>query len=397
MLGQDAVRVPAAPRRARARVAAQRALSRRAATGRGPAKVTTGGTWFLLDHAKFLALIEPVSEALGQQRQPVIWAHSDLRPASRATDLALDELAVRAPRLGAAGPALDGMGELLLAAQRTVAALTLARPDRLIVVEGNSPYDALAAAAGRAVGVPTICLQNGWSPIIHAGFRRMPYRRMCVWGEGFASLLAPFNAGLDLVTTGHPALADGGEHAPPAWAPPTTGPTAAFFLQPTSPYNAPEHLDAMLALVQDVATAAPEATVIVREHPGHPLTPRRWPPNVVVANAPEVALRDVIAAARVAVSIYSTSLIEAAAAGRPAISLNQTALPRLSPDLEAEGAGREVRDRAVARDVIVDLLRSDEALARFAPGMARVRERYFDGLRPGAPGRVADAVCTATI
>jgi hypothetical protein len=289
------------------------------------------------------------------------------------------------------------MGELLLAAQRTVAAFRRARPERVVVVEGNSPYDALAAEAGRAHGVPTVCLQNGWSPIVHAGFRRMPYARMCVWGEGFAQLLAPFNPGLELIATGHPALTVPGAGPERVWAPPGDRPVAAFFLQPTSPYNAPAHLEAMLALVEAVASSVPEATVIVREHPGYPLGPREWPPNVVVANSPDVALSDVIGAARVAVSIYSTSLIESAAAGRPAISFNPTALPRLSPDLEAEGAGRELRDLEAARDAIVELLLSDTALARFTPGMSRVRDRYFDGLRPGAPERVAEAVRTATI
>jgi hypothetical protein len=399
LLGDDAVAAPNVLRRLRSLVHGERALVLAAATpSPAPPAVAPGGAWFLLDHAKFLPLVDPVGRALGGDGAAVIWADSTLRPAGREAEPALDELAVAAPAsLRAAGRGLRGTRELLLTADRTTAALALTRPDQLVVVEGNSPYDGVAAAAARAARIPTICVQNGWSPIIHAGFRRMPYDRMCVWGEGFADLLAPFNPGLELIATGHPALEIRGDE-PHAWSPPPAlagRPVAAFFLQPNSPYNRPAQLEAMLALVDAVAAAAPEAAVVVREHPGYPMGERAWPANVVTANAPGVALRDVIAAARVAVSIYSTSLIEAAAAGRPAISLNQTTLPRLSPDLEAEGAGLETRDPDAARAAIVELLRSDDRLAGFVPGMAAVRRRFFDDLRPGAAQRVAAAIASA--
>ncbi|MBX5440543.1 MAG: hypothetical protein IRZ32_03330 [Solirubrobacteraceae bacterium] len=397
VLGRERVRGPQGLRLARLRWAERRAASA-AAGSAAPRRssVETGGNWFLLDHAKFLALADPVAGAWGDRRARVIWAARRLRPPHRADDPALDELAAPSPSPRVAGPALCGHLGLLREYERVAAALELARPERLVVVEGNSPYDGLAAAEARRLGIPIVCVQNGWSPIVHAGFRRMPFDRMCVWGDGFAELLAPHNPGLELVATGHPALrVPDGERDGELARRLEGRPAVACYLQPTSPYIEPRHADALLALVDEVAESAPDAAVIVRQHPGHPVGDRAWPANVVRADAPDVPLLDTILAARAVTSIYSTSLIEAAALGRPAVSLNPTALPRLSPDIEAEGAGIEVTEIEPARDALVEMLRSDLAVARFADGTARIRERYFSGLPADAPERVAAAIATA--
>jgi len=387
VVGQIAVDGPGRIHRARLQLSARRRRPNPPVRAATMADWPTGGVWFLLDHAKFLALVEPVASELDDGPARVLWAGSRLRPADRMGQPALDELTDVAPtRARDGGAALEGFAGLLGEYDRVAAALRRLRPDCLVVIEGNSPYDGLASAAARVAGVPVACLQNGWSPIVHSGFRRLPFDRMCVWGDGFAQLLMPYNPGLDLVATGHPTL---GHASVPTAA--SVGASVAFFLQPTSPYNAPQHLDAMLALIDRVAEQAPEATILVREHPGHPAPRDKWPANVVLANAPQ-PLAEVIGAARVVTSIYSTSLIEGAALGRPALSFNPTSLPRLLPDLEAEGAGLESDDADRIHRELLALLADKESLSRYAAGTRRIRDHYFAGLPADAAAHTAKAI-----
>ena len=94
------------------------------------------------------------------------------------------------------------------------------------------------------------------------------------------------------------------------------------------------------------------------------------------------SLAEVLAVSSAAVSIYSTTLLEAAALLVPAVAYNMTSLPRYLPDLEALGAGVEVREREAALAAIARLLAADGQL----PGMREVRERFF----AGADGRAAE-------
>jgi hypothetical protein len=394
LLGDAKVRAPGRLRRARAALLTDRQL-RREAPSPSPAGGPRGGVWFALDHAKFLALIAPIAAALGQDCARVLWATGCPRPSERAGDPELAPvLAAPAPRLRDAGAGLRALSGLLAGYDRARAALERLAPETVVVVEGNSPFDGLIAAAARSLAIPVVGVQNGWSPIVHAGFRHLPFDRMCVWGDGFAQLLAPYNPGLELVACGHPTLRDGAAAARPSPLASAVGgrPALGVFLQSHSPYIGSAQLDAFLALVAEVARAAPDAAIVVREHPQAPIGDRAWPGNVLRADAPQHTLGDVLAVTRAVLSIYSTSLLEGAALGRPAVSLNQTALPRLSPDLAGAGAGVESADAASVRDALLELLADPDAVARYRPGMATVRERYVAGLPADGAQRIAAAV-----
>jgi hypothetical protein len=253
----------------------------------------------------------------------------------------------------------------------------------VVAIEGMSPLDELSAQAARALGVPSVCVQQGWSPLVHTGFRGLSHTSMAVWGEGFRDLLAPYNPGVRFEVTGNPALGAGlsggrlrdeldGRRA------------VAFFLQSTSSWIRAEHLEAMYDLVLDSADALPEAVVLVREHPGAPLDAAARerlssPANVRLVNAPDWPLREVLESADVNVSIYSTSLLEGAALGTPAVIFNPTSLPPLEPDLVAIGAATRAETAAAAREQLVRALTDPGERERLRAGTIAVRDRYFAG------------------
>jgi glycosyltransferase involved in cell wall biosynthesis len=104
------------------------------------------------------------------------------------------------------------------------------------------------------------------------------------------------------------------------------------------------------------------------------------------------SMREVLEASRVAVAIYSTSLLEAAAAGTPALSFNTTSLPRYSPDIEEHGVGIETREIEAALGAIDSLLHDDARHASFGPALDRFGARFFAGADGSAPERIVALV-----
>jgi hypothetical protein len=390
----DEVRPPSRwePRRVAARVQWATARVRdRVSRARPPAVRRSRGApvCFVLDHAKYLRFITPAVAALGDRATRIIAAFEtdadDVVPFAVPTSDT--PLTVRAVGIG-----LWQAQHLAASLDQLVAAIGDIAPGCVVVAEGGGPLDEVARQAARVVGVPALCLQQGWSPLVHSGFRNMTYDRMAVWGRGFGDLLAPYNPAQRFVVTGSPVLVPGAVTGRLAGE--LTGRRAiSFFLQSESPWIRPKHLAQMREFIVRLADRQPETVVLVREHPGWPLAQAERAAllthaNVQLARASEWTLREVISVSRAAVSIYSTSLLEAAALGVPALIFNPTSMPSLLPDLAAESAAVQVTDVAGGLDTAGRLINDDAYHAGFRAGCERIRDRYFDG----ADGRGAERV-----
>jgi hypothetical protein len=270
------------------------------------------------------------------------------------------------------------------------------------VVEGMSPTDELANRAAAVLGIPCVCLQQGWSPFVHVGFRNMSFAAMAVWGEGFAALLRPGNPDQRFVAVGSFALASevgfGREELAAAVG---NRPAVAFFLQPDSPVITPVHQAAFHELVTRTAVRLPGSAILVREHPASPL-PTAEREALVAIGAQMVkperfALRAILETAQVAVSIYSTSLIEAVAMGAVPLVFNPTSMPRYEPDLESLGAGLERRSVEDAEDAIAELMCDSEARTALRDAGEGFRSGFFaaeDSPADRVISLVDDVTCT---
>jgi hypothetical protein len=285
------------------------------------------------------------------------------------------------------------MPELAREFDRYSRVLEALRPQRVVVIEGNAPTDEILNRAAHSKGIACACLQQGWSPVIHSGFRNMSYDQMAIWGRGFGDLLAPHNPDQEFVVTGSHMLEQ--DSGPSGLAEELRGrPAAGFFLQGTSPVIEPEHLAALNLVALRAADELPDVAIVVREHPGAPLAERdraefELRDNVVFAPPSTARLRDVLGAVSVAVSIYSTTLVEAAALGVIPLVFAVTSLERYLPDIAAIGAGLEVRSEQDAFTQLSRLVADADARREFEPGMASIRDDYFAGLDGHATERVA--------
>jgi len=343
---------------------------------------------FHVVQAKFASFLRPVAEALGRPcaflvfEDPALFAQLEGLPRLHIT---LDEVGRRLLGIETFG-LLEFFATFLNA---IVKALAEIRPLCLVVPEGNSPYNELFNRAGHALGIPSLCIQQGWSPVIHTGFRNMSYDRMCVWGEGFAQALAPFNPGQRFVVTGShvitPRIRRRGRAAG----------AIAFFLQAGgSPLITAEAAKAMLGFAIWAGEQFPEREIRVRPHPGKPLTTEEQArlaasPNVLIMPADTARLEKVLDEADIAVSIFSTTILEAAAAGVIPLIVNVAGLPHYNPDIARDGAALEVTDFDAARQALARLAGDQDFADGIGATLFHIAGRYFAGGGAAAAAAIA--------
>jgi hypothetical protein len=255
-------------------------------------------------------------------------------------------------------------------------ALKLLQPRCIVVPEGNAAIYELVNQSTKTIQIPTLCVQQGWAPVVHPGFRNMSYARMCVWGDEFAEMLAPYNSEQRFVVTGNhvidcqPQGEVGKRHA------------VAFFLQNGAYWLTETAEREMLQLIVWAAEAFPDREIRVREHPGTQLAAAdsmrlAEVKNVRLMPPAEYSLKDVLAECRVALAISSTTILEALASGVVPLILNVVGFGTYSPDIAAAGAAIEVGDFGAARIALGNLMADDRFAASFGSPFGEVRPRLF--------------------
>lgn len=250
------------------------------------------------------------------------------------------------------------------------------RPSSVVVVEGNAAFDEIVNQLAKKYGASSVCVQQGWSPIVHAGFRDMSFSKMLVWGDGFAKLLAPYNPAQKFISTGSPVMSlDHRKHTSEPF-------TIAFLLQGTSPLMNEKALGEFLSLARTVAKRFPAISVIVREHPRYPLAKDEKDaltalPNVAFRSPPLYSLDDIMKESTVSASVYSTTILESIAGDVVPLVFNVTSLPHFSPDVATCGAGIELKNSEEALAALALLIEHPESLERFRASMKTFRNEYF--------------------
>lgn len=255
-------------------------------------------------------------------------------------------------------------------------ALKQIAPECIVVPEGNAAVYELANQAARAIRVPTVCVQQGWAPVVHPGFRNMSYTKMFVWGEQFIDMLAAYNPRQHFVATGNHVVTclpqgDAGKRT-----------ALAFFLQNGAHWLTDGVAQCVMDLIVWAAEQFPDCEIRVREHPGEPLPDSdverlRRAGNIRVMLPNEFSLKDVFLDCRVAVAINSTTILEAIASGVVPLILDVGGWGPYYPNVADEGAGIEVNNFADARVELERLMSDDRVCASFAPALDNVRQRLF--------------------
>ncbi|WP_289736077.1 hypothetical protein [Paramuribaculum intestinale] len=209
---------------------------------------------------------------------------------------------------------------------------SIIEPPRFSCICGCQVIGKIWAEICAARGGDTVCYQHGWPAFMHTGFVDMPYKRMVTWGDEFNRLWRSYNPQMECLTGGYPyPIAADGSHQ-----------SVTFFLQ--EPYFVSSHrmVGQMYDLIVATALRYPDMTIQYRLHPEsqidyhirHRLDSL---PNVV--DTTDRPLHEVYASTRVAVSHYSSTIIECIAHGCCPLVFNPTPGWSYTPDLEAESIG----------------------------------------------------------
>jgi hypothetical protein len=157
-------------------------------------------------------------------------------------------------------------------------------------------------------------------------------------------------------------------------------------IAPTIPSSA---MQGFARFAEAAAERFPHLTMLMREHPAHPLSSLGLKvssaPNVLDASPDRMGLVSALNQSLAVVSISSTTLLEGILGLRPALILDE--LP-YSPDVAGWNAGLQVRGGEEALDALARLADPNFRNAMHA-GMNAFRERYFGGPPGGAATRTA--------
>ena len=250
-------------------------------------------------------------------------------------------------------------------------------PKSVVVVEGNFAEDEIINQVCKRLSIPVYCIQQGWSPIIHNGFRNMSFSKMFVWGKGFANLLQPYNPhqefaamGSHVIGSDMPLKASEDRHA------------ISFFLQVPYKLISQEMWLEFLELIEWTSQNFKDVPILIREHPRHQISISEAAkllvyPNVQLTPPGKFSLEKVLSNSLMSVSIYSSTIIESIAAGAFPIIVNLTSMPRYNPDLHSLGAAIEVKSIEKAKETINNLITNRDTLLSYQAILRQIRDKYF--------------------
>jgi len=211
--------------------------------------------------------------------------------------------------------------------------------NNLILPEGNSPIYEVFNLVAIKLKIKTICIQHGWSTIIHNGFRNMHYSIFLSWGKIYSDILQKYNPKQNFKSVGN--------HVLNVECSNKKKDSVSFFLQTITPLITKEIFDSLIDFIVYISDNYPTQQLIIREHPGAPLTKEVKDKlnrlnNIKFMNSDKYLLSEVLNISKVAVSIYSSTLYESLLYDTIPFIYNLTSLNHLTPNLSKLKVGIEV-------------------------------------------------------
>jgi hypothetical protein len=272
---------------------------------------------------------------------------------------------------------LQKFDELVEIADSVYTAISRTMPRCVVVVEGNAPQDAITAEVCSQLSIPIFCIQQGWSPIVHSGFRNMSFDEMFVWGPSFANLLKHYNPQQRFLVTGSHII------QPIDYRSVSTGRrkmVISFFLQAPCALLSSSSYEDFIELIIWCAREYPMVHLVVREHPSYAvpetlIIKMNEYNNIKFSFPDKDSLADVIQESSLVVSVFSTILLEAVALGTVPLICSIGSMPRYEPDLT--GAAIEVNTIVDAKQVIKQVISNPDYLDCYKSMLDVVSTKYF--------------------
>jgi hypothetical protein len=262
-------------------------------------------------------------------------------------------------------------------AEDIVSGLQKHKPIAVLVVEGNAPEDIIICEACKLLSIPIFCLQQGWSPIIHNGFRNMSFDDMFVWGDGFKKLLAPFNPMQKFTSVGSHILNMPGDEDNAIIGDDLR---ISFFLQAPSALISEDNYRDFIELILWAAQEFKGAKFLIREHPNYSIPAKFMNvilpmKNVEISIPSESSLSDAIMKSTLVVSIFSTVILESISMGVVPLICSIGSME--SYGVELYGSAIEVKSIEEAKKVLSEVILNSSYLQKYSDNLQRAKNEYF--------------------
>lgn len=183
------------------------------------------------------------------------------------------------------------------------------KPSIIINFEGCHITDQLIGEIGKLMKIKTICIQHGYAPFYPSTFRNMNYSKFLTWGDYFSEGFNPFNLNSKFIAVGNHILQNINNKN-------SRVKVISFFVQVTKYFISQEYYDNFINLIIFTAKNNLNLKIVVREHPSNPIPEKyinllKLENNIVFMNKETHDVGEVLQRSDIAVSISSTSLIEA--------------------------------------------------------------------------------------
>ncbi|MDE2218361.1 MAG: hypothetical protein KGJ58_02840, partial [Patescibacteria group bacterium] len=346
-----------------------------------------------LVHQKFVNYLKPITEAIDSDYKylSIYDRVNDFLSENRLPFVKIRTLSYRLKSFINQRKYLSDAG-LTLQYDITYDILKILKPKTVLVIEGNAANNEIVNQVCKQLEIQTVCIQHGWSPIVHTGFRNMSYSKMLVWGKGFAKLLAPYNPKQKFVAVGSHIL-----NHPTKDKKIDRQMTISFFLSAPSGLLTPKIWDEYFNLIIWTAKELNEHKIIVSDDPVQPLSEDKIKllkqfHNLTIVSPSKQKLRDTLNSSDVTVLIMSTIILESIAADVLPLIFNITSLPNFSPNVNTCGAGIEVKNTANAQKILKKMAREDNFINSFSPAMKKFRQEFFSGWGESAVRKIIEEI-----
>lgn len=333
-------------------------------------------------HDKFIRFFAPIRDVSPDNYTYLYLCNSNLRNklnCANLSSIALTPIGWSQKKLSSESQ-LTSFPHLLMQFNLFYQNLSKCRPRAILVPEGNAPEYEIINQVCRLLGIPVICIQNGWAPYVHNGFRNLSFTKMLVWGEGFVELLKPYNPHQKFVVTGSYLIKKNKDSM--ALASDNIKKGVGFFLQAPSQLISNECWNNFLELIRWTSKEFSEISVYIREHPSYSITEEEKLSltrffNVVFANPSDWTLDKFFIHTKISIAVHSSTILESIAAGVLPVIYNETPMPRYFPDADVHHAAIEVKTLAEAKDILAKLMNETIQIDDYKDSMRAFSDKFF--------------------
>jgi len=215
-----------------------------------------------------------------------------------------------------------------------------------LLPEGDAAFYEVINLFTKHDNTACICIQHGWDSMIWTGNRDMHYKYFLTWGVFWHKYLEKYNSGQEFKVVGAPSHKPVNSNV-------KTYKSILFLLQGESVLINTHRLQGFLDLIENTAREHSNVSIVVREHPSCSLDEIHKEyllkmGNVCFKNSKSYTLSEAMEDTLIAVSIYSTVLVESIDYDVIPIMLNTPGITPVIPDFNKFNIGVEVWDNAGA-------------------------------------------------